>query len=96
MRWLPQALDTEAGQPLTIEKAYRLGKILQQTKDQRGSDGIRSWTLLAKFLTYHIFPVFLFELAAVLLLKRIRFQSNRDPVIGREGRCAWLAAQGLS
>ena len=50
MAWLPKTLDMEAGQPLTIEQAYRLGK--PQTQEQLRSDVPRPRILMVKFLTY--------------------------------------------
>lgn len=53
--WLPKVLDIETGQPLTMEQAYRLGKMPQQTQDQDGSDKARLHRPripLVKFLTY--------------------------------------------
>ena len=52
MTWLPNALDIETGQPLIIEQAYRLEKMLQLTQDRQGSDGIQPQIILVKFLTY--------------------------------------------
>lgn len=52
MTWLPNALDIETGQPLIIEQAYRMVKMLELTQDRRGSDGIRPQIILVKFLTY--------------------------------------------